>query len=387
MKNYAIDWVMSEDYPSIKKTKTDEGYKTICPKCAGNKLYVNTNKNLAYCQKCNSHFNSLTLHATATGVSNKEAYKDLKKRFEGLPSELKTKISNPVVEEEPVKALPILIRNSIYRKLLERLELKPKHRDMLRARGLTDNDIDTLGYKSVPEKAIDMTDALNELYSRSEVMNVLPPSKYDIELAGFEWRGNSFVATARKSGVLIPILVKDCHYRYFDEDLRREEEYISAFQIRFDEGDRRYAYYSQQGQFNGYESIHMRLPDSYEKDGCIYYPDVDRVIITEGCLKSDVASALSNNSPFIAVMGVNNQKWLLKTLKVLKERYKTNEIVFAFDMDRLDNLYVQKALDRAMKTCKHLGFKVRECEWEQEYKQNGIKGIDDLLLYRKKKRG
>ena len=54
------------------------------------------------------------------------------------------------------------------------------------------------------------------------------------------------MAVARKSGILIPIIIKNPH-RSDDAISGRifeDEDLISGFQIRYDQGDKRYTYYT-----------------------------------------------------------------------------------------------------------------------------------------------
>ena len=108
--------------------------------------------------------------------------------------------------------------------------------------------------------------------------------------------------------------------------------------------------------------------------------------MTEGCLKADVASALSDDWPFIAVLGVNNQRMLEDAFKLLKRKYQTEEIILAFDQDYENNENVEKALMDARQKILDAGLSIYDCQWHDEYEKYGIKGIDDLLLFNKNRR-
>lgn len=391
MRNFRIDWVIEQDLPDYKRKVTATGFKMECPFCHKKwKMDVNISKGLCRCNACGNGFNALTLHSTLCEISPKEAYKDLWKRYNGLSSDVKAKVDKPVDTYHQEPPLKLWIRSLIYREFLGKLELKSEHRENLLKRGLSEKQIELNAYKSVPEQDMDCSDILYNVMIRDDVRKELKGKK-KIKLAGFEWKGDRFIAQARKSGILIPIIVKRPldRYAYFNHEETQDEDLISGFQIRFDEG-KRYSYYAAEGQFTGYESIHYRLPDSWIDPNTMEFgqPECRTVILTEGGLKADVASCLSNDTPFIAVMGVNNQKYLKDAVEMLKERYSTEEIVLAFDEDYVDNQNVAAALDKAKQTITEAGLSVRECHWPDEYQKEGIKGIDDLLLYRlRKKKG
>ena len=57
--------------------------KAFCPFCLGRTknphLYLNTEKNRFFCQRCGEHGNSVSLYAKIRGISNKEAFEELEK--------------------------------------------------------------------------------------------------------------------------------------------------------------------------------------------------------------------------------------------------------------------------------------------------------------------
>ena len=58
-------------------------FKAFCPFCLGRTknphLYLNTEKNRFFCQRCGEHGNSVSLYAKIRGISNKEAFEELEK--------------------------------------------------------------------------------------------------------------------------------------------------------------------------------------------------------------------------------------------------------------------------------------------------------------------
>lgn len=385
MRNFPIAFVVEQDLPDTKKFKTVTGFEIDCPFCGKHrKMDINLAKNLARCNACGKGFNSLTLHANLCKVDNKKAYADLWTRYKKLPSDLKVKIDTVKYSAPEINVMPLEMRDKIYRLFLNSLSLSDAHIASLKKRGLSEDRIKLLMYRDCPTTEMD----LNFIKDDMDVKTYI--SKHPKRgIAGLYDLQDAPKCVARKSGILIPVIVK--RPIRTTKDATSYENLISGLQIRFDEGDKRYSYYTSLEKeggcgFTGCESIHMNLPDSlFDTDTMSFVqPECKKVVLTEGCLKADVASYLTGvDFPFIAVLGVSNQKYLAPTCKFLKETYQTNEIVLMFDEDYVDNRNVDNALKQAKEKIVASGLKVSEYHWSKEYKEKGIKGIDDLLLYQK----
>ena len=397
MKNFPIDWVIDQDLPGIKKYKTYTGYGIDCPFCGNtkHKFDVNLGKNVARCNACGRGFNSLQLHSALCEVDGPAAYDDLWKRYKGLSSKMKIKIEAPASSYREEEITPLWIRSAIYKRWLETLPLSSEHRVALYRRGLDDQTIGKLSYKDVPEEDSDISDVISAVCAENIDIRTYF-RKHDVKIAGFyDLKAAKPMAVARKSGILIPIIIKNPHRSddAINGRIFEDEDLISGFQIRYDQGDKRYTYYTSLEKetgcgFAGYESIHFRLPDStYDPESSLFErPVLKQVVLTEGCLKADVASALSDDWPFIAVLGVNNQRMLEDAFKLLKRKYQTEEIILAFDQDYENNENVEKALMDARQKILDAGLSIYDCQWHDEYEKYGIKGIDDLLLFNKNRR-
>ena len=394
VKNFPIDWVIDQDLPDIIKYKTYTGYTIVCPFCGRAKKFdINLAKNLARCNACGKGYNSLTLHALCK-TDNKKAYADLWARYKGLDSNMKAQIEKPITTYKETDIAPLWVRSAIYWEFLKSLKLSDEHRQALRNRGLDDETIDSLMYRDVPVEETDIYSVINTVLRENKDV-----AKYfrrkNIRIAGFYNLSTvKPMAVARKSGILIPVIIKNPHRT--DDAINgkwEEENLISGFQIRYDEGDKRYTYYTSLEKesgcgFAGYESIHFRLPDSVIDENTMLFerPKLKRVVLTEGCLKADVASSLSKDMPFIAVLGVNNQRLLDSAFQLLKRKYSTENIILAFDQDYENNKNVEDALNSAKQKILDAGLTYSECYWHEEYKNHNIKGIDDLLLYKRNMR-
>lgn len=352
----------------IRAGHNNEYADVDCPFCGGRKkLNVSFIKNVWRCNKCGEYGNAITLHAVKNGMSTKDAYKDLVEKYSELTPEKIAeykKVKTVVEEDDQIHIAPLSIRDFVYRTLIQNIDLSDKHERDLENRGLTEQDIKDLGYRSVPKVG---------LYSIG--MRVLTKTgsdytlrKNNLQVPGFYIHNGAPRIVRRNSGVLIPIVTKDGK--------------ISCFQIRFDnlpngateeqkEEFVRYKYLSSSEKkfgvgCSGAENIHFTGFD-FNSD-----KTPENVVLTEGALKADVASKLSGK-PFIAVLGVQMQSQLPEALKYLKE-HGTKTISLAFDMDYEKKPEVAKALKSAREKIAVAGLECKQVRWPSEYK-----GIDDFL--------
>jgi hypothetical protein len=384
-----IKAVLTLDRPDIKITPAGgEEMSCDCPVCAKRgengvgKFYFKGN--IAFCHHEGRSYKPIELHSVLKDISYSAAKAELEEKC-GV------NFSSPVLVDaiEEKKITPLWVRNFIYRRLINKLSLSEFHQNALLGRGLVKKDIAKFRFRDVPQQDVCCDDALKELYAdeRSHLFGIQKDQKIDI--AGFYYKDGHFYARGYKTtGILIPIIVKEplYHCATYDDgkqfDIDDCQNLISGFQIRHDNGRQRYSFYAKNGEFTGYENIHCIVPDC--KDGKA--PVVDTVFLTEGCLKADVACSLMNdNQAFVAVMGVNSQKWLEPTLYMLYNIYHCRNVVLCFDQDKLDNKNVMKALGKAEATAEKLHLEVKpyelDDEWKSSYLQFGVKGIDDFLLF------
>ncbi len=307
-----------------------------CPFCGDSKyhLYLNTRKNLFYCQRCKASGNSITLYARLMSVDNKTAYRELLEgNLYAFPQEREVK---PQDEREPS---PLHIRHDVYYDLLKLLELNSKHREALLSRGLSQERIERNMYRSVP--ADDVYDILQILTSLYDLTGI--PGFYTKD-----GRRRMYI----KSGFFIPVCTP--------------EGYIQGLQIRLDGEDRRkYRWFSSRYEENGTRAVPWVHITGNR--------DSKTAVLTEGALKADVASSLSKDALFVAVPGINCLGGLpgaLKTLNITK-------VIEAFDMDKLDNPRVADAVREVEGLIRNLGLEYQPCNWNSSFK-----GIDDYLLSR-----
>lgn len=239
------------------------------------------------------------------------------------------------------------VRDKVYRALLAELSLSDAHRANLRARGLSDDDIEAGLYRSLPR---DGRPALAQKLALRVSQGDLPPLA---GVPGFYMVSGelSYANLAGSVGMLIP--VKNC------------DGLIIGLMVRCDDDSSRggkYKWVSSAGKFAGCSPgapAHIAGAELVD----------DVAIVTEGSLKADIASRFLG-VPVIGVSGVGNWRPALDAVKQLDVKY----VKVAFDMDKISNPAVKHHLDDMIAGLLAAKFVVYELNWPPEFK-----GIDDYL--------
>lgn len=318
-----------------------------CPNCGRKKLSLCFAKDVYNCPACGEvHGNAMDLWAYYHGISRdtqedtrKAAYKSyMSSDQSGIP------LARTDVKPEP-KELPLASsssRGKAYSAMMSEMTLTDRHRKNLLRRGLSDEDIDFLGIKTMPGKA-----AGEQLIKK---LNGIPLDG----IPGIYGDKSKKLVSYKKRGMLIP--QKDFSGR------------IQGCQIRFDTGDPKYVFFSSAGYENGTSAkafIHWAVRD-YSSYDCT------RVILTEGPLKADIINKYTG-LPVIAIPGVGSIKELGKALDVLK-RKGMKILYIAFDMDYLTNPNVKNALSKLESLLIKKEIRFKQLRWDPAYK-----GLDDYL--------
>ena len=337
----------------------------ICPCCGKKwKLNINFEKNVFRCPACNFHGNAVLLHAKLNNISLDKAYEELKMADYKPNLKKQTNISN----EE--KLASEWRRNFIYSLLISSGTLTDLHKDNLLKRGVPTAYLKEYVSCSTVPNASELLASKNMWFINSNdnyKLNLIPGfygqitfnKKNNIELH------DKIKLNLPKDGFLIPII---SHVGY--------EKRISCFQIRKDFGDTRYIYLSSAGKTNGISvnecnKVHFTR-NFWVDESTMNIPET--VNLTEGALKADVASYLSNQQ-FIAMPGVNSTKGLEKELLFLKQN-GCKKINIYFDTDYATNPNVYEALDRIKFKIVNAGLLYKQVVWNNKYK-----GIDDYLAH------
>lgn len=328
------------------RTLEREEVEASCPFCGDNgpgkyHLSLNTRKNVYRYNLCNASGNSVSLYARMEGVSNRQAFRALTEegglyRFPEQPTPKKPP------EREPAS---LARRHDTYYDMLSHLELSPKHRAGLLARGLSEERIARNMYRTLPagkEPRRFLAGMLADFHDLDGI-----PGFYVDERGCWNISGSS--------GLLVPYRTRD--------------GYIQGMQVRLDDEsnpERKYRWLSSRGRSCGTRSrswIHV-TGNTHAKTA----------YLTEGALKGDVASFLDHDALFLSFAGVNSIGLLKETLA----GFSLDEIVIALDMDKLMNWRVQKALIKIQELAQSIpGVHVRLMNWNV-----GFKGVDDFYQAR-----
>lgn len=329
------------DFRTLRHTEVGAS----CPFCGDHgkgkyHLSLNTDTDQYRCNLCGATGNSVTLFAKVNGVSNKEAYLELSRESKVYP--MPSQPASPYTKIDP---LPLEKRHEVYTDMLNFLSLADQHKENLLGRGLSEERIEQNQYRSMPE-----TEA-----GRRMLASFLRRCGHELEgIPGFRTYYGEWTLSG-PNGFLIPV--------------RNKDGLIQGMKIRLDDTsqpDRKYRWLSSRdmpGGSRSYSWVHVT--------GNI---NSKRAFITEGPLKGDAASFLSNDALFVCIGGVNAINGLKETLMDLG----VTHVVEAMDMDQMTNPQVRRAVQNIRKTvCSIPKIKYSKYVWNPAYK-----GVDDYLLSR-----
>lgn len=358
-----------------------------CPFCNDRrgKMNVNFAKNVWRCNYCDEHGGMLALYARMNHTTNSEAYREIcdilqtdppwgyetEKKHTGstgtstgesrsgsaFPATPGT-AGNQAPEEVPQsqRASDQQVHQT-YSLLFEMLSLTEKHRRHLRSpkRGLTDEQIDMLGYKSTPPAFLCRSLTERLLAKGCTVQGV--PGFYQLEDGSWTVKFHK-----RTAGILIPAkgidgLIHGVHI-YLDVPLRDKNDSPEK------EGAK-YIWLSSSTKNMGVTSgspVHF-----------VGNPFARTVYVTEGLLKADIAHLLMDRS-FVAIAGANNVS-RLNLLFALLSQNGTELIVEAHDMDKYSNEAISKGASKIYLMAHEHGMECRRLTWNPNYK-----GVDDWQL-------
>ncbi len=245
-------------------------------------------------------------------------------------------------------------RHKVYSALLASLPLSPHRRDNLLGRGLTPELIEANGYKDTP--TTDESDALADSLARLGLEGV--PGFFFMRGA---WR----LRWSRPAGFFVP-------YRDFDGNIR-------GMMWRFDVPveKQKYRWLSSNPEDTN-DAGNIKFPKGASSQAPLHFARPELIAsssdiwLTEGALKSDIASFLLN-VPFIASGGVS--QWGNDFAERFNDRFPKHRAVITFDRDFQSNKDVRRALDSLVSqfVAAHVPYVVRT--WSRPEK-----GIDDLAL-------
>ena len=319
-------------------------YYVQCPCCDDNPrkkhLNINLKKDVFRCPRCGVYGGIFDLYSLYTGVPRDKVREALSERLGNVQRVIHTEKKAPQSEPQEYPPTDIETRHATYSALLSMLTLAPDHRQNLLNRGLTDADIERLGYKTTP--VVGTTALAKQLQNSGFYLAGVPGFYRNDE--------GSWAFIHERRGILIPVRDKDGN--------------IQGLQIRRDDVQKR--------KFRWVSSTDKR--DGCRAEGWTHLAGPVRsvLLLTEGPMKADIIHALSGLT-VLAVPGVNALTQLQSTLEQLRNE-GLQEIKTAFDMDFFTNAHVQNGYNSLLAMLDDMGFRYGTYVWDPRYK-----GLDDYI--------
>ena len=334
-------------------------YNISCPCCDDNPrkkhLNINLNKDVFCCPRCHFSGGVFDLYSHYSGVDRKHArevlmeklgLKDSGPSFEGSNQKQERRtITRPILQEIELPLTDIDARHETYAALLGKLSLASDHRENLLSRGLTDEQIRTFGYKTMP--VVGFSALAKQLQSEGYYLGGVP--------GFYHTKDGAWTFVQERRGILIPA--------------RDQDGKIQGLQIRLDK--------IKKGKFRWISSIGKQ--DGCKAEGWTHMIGNPKptVLLTEGPLKADVIHYITGQT-VIAVPGVNSLKHLKETLEYLQSQ-GTTKVMTCFDMDYLKNPHVRDGYYNLANILAEVGIEYGTYLWVPQFK-----GLDDYVWHCRK---
>lgn len=315
-------------------------YNIPCPCCEdkpkGRHLNINLCKDVFRCPRCGFSGGVLDLYAFYAKIPREKVLEELLDRKGKIFRPQQARL--PAVEENPLTGVEE--RHATYTALLQILTLASDHRENLLSRGLTQEEILQLGYKTTP--VLGFASLAKRLREKGLYLAGVP---------GFYKNQSQWTLKIPGRGILIPV--------------RDVQGQIQGLQVRLDNVERR--------KFRWLSSAGL-------EEGCgaktwVHLAGEPRplVLLTEGPMKADVIHFLTGQT-VLAVAGVNSLSQLKPALEKLQAA-GMEQIMTAFDMDYLVNPHVQNGQENLTHLLEECGIAYGTYLWDPQ-----CKGLDDYIL-------
>ncbi len=327
-------------------------------------------KNVWRCNYCGVSGGMLALYARVHGTTNADAYREICDALSAgntdwgyMEPDTAAKAGASCGESPATPRAPAQTVHQTLSLLLGMLTLRPEHRAHLKSekRGLTDEQIDKLGFKSTPPYYLCRSLTSRLITQGCTVQGV--PGFYQDKQGQWTAAFSTYAA-----GILIPAVGPDglvCGAQILLD---------TPFKDKDDPPDKagtKYIWFSSASKTMGTGS---GSPVHFVGD-----PFARVVYVTEGLLKADIAHCLTGRS-FIAVAGANNVSRLGNVFRLLAQN-GTELIVEALDMDKYSNPMTAQGSAKIHQMAKANGIECRWLTWNPNYK-----GVDDWQLALRRKR-
>ncbi|MDP9371649.1 MAG: hypothetical protein M3Q65_04165, partial [Chloroflexota bacterium] len=244
------------------------------------------------------------------------------------------------------------LRDRAFRFILDRLSLDDADREHLRARGLTDAEIDHDLYRSLPEPG-----PLREAIAR-DLVAALPVCRGRVP--GLYWKNDGTPTLAGHAGIMIPGFGPpdaDGHRRIVGIQLRPSDPAVRA--------DGKYRHFSSRDKAGGCSSgapVSVSLPMGWQPDG--------QAFAGEGWLKGNIIAHRTGRA-IVSMPGVTIRAGVVPALRALG----ATQVITTIDNNSENNPLVAQAEDQLVADLTGADLDVSRATWPDMYK-----GLDDALV-------
>lgn len=325
-------------------------YDIPCPLCdrpntRHGKLNINLKKNVFRCNKCGEFSGGvLDLYAYYMNIRREDALSALQGkmspgRFDQKWQGGQKRVQVPDTPKEAALA-DIEIRNRTYQALINKLSLASDHRENLLQRGLNDEVIVTLQYRTTP--MIGFHAIAEELAKEGHQLFGVPGFYTDDD--------GRWMLNAVRRGIMIPC--------------RDQFGRIERIHVRID-NERR-------GKFRPLSSVD-KLNGCATENWChLAGPVKENILLIEGYMKADIVHHLTGET-VLAVPGVTGLHHLEDALNGLIQN-GTKHVMTCFDMDYLKNWHVEGAYAKLVELLSTMSITFGTYLWHPEFN-----GLDDYV--------
>ncbi|TWU39120.1 hypothetical protein Q31b_42030 [Novipirellula aureliae] len=336
-----------------------------CPKCGGTDRWNFTNlddEGGAICNQCGKFGDGLAVLMWALGIGFPDAVDRVGDYLKIPPSEKRSSKSSKkangksAIKKPELKPLPeevVSLRHRIYSRLAELCGLSDDHRSQLRERGLTDDEIDRIGYFTADNSSCIEMKIHAEYKDEFEDISRHVPGVFPGRAIVIKSRDCLMIPARNADGNIIAIETKPD-----DPSKGKYKPYTSQYK----DGGKIGEFYPTPGTI-----VHFALPAKVDIDSA------DTVRFTEGPLKADVAASLSGVRT-IGVAGVGNWKHAIDAI----ESSGSQRLLLAFDADHATNKDVAKSIAESYEYFSGDGSPIQSVAIETWPADQG-KGVDDAL--------
>lgn len=331
-------------------------YNIPCPYCDGagsrdRHLNINLKRNVFRCPKCDqfkggvfdlyAYYKNVSRDKVLTAITdelggNSGSYG----QWQGHGRRSRPAPSPPMIPQAAL--LGVEGRDRVYRALLNKLSLASDHRDNLLGRGLSDQEIVRLGYRSTP--VVGFHALAKELVDEGYDLFGVPGFYRDDD-------GRWTMAIYRR-GILIPC--------------RDRRGRIQSLHIRLDKKMKR------GGKFLTFSSTDKRDGVGAENWCHIVGPVRESVLLIEGYMKADIVHYFTGQT-VVAIPGVTSLFHLENVLTELVD-LGVRHVMTCFDMDYLRKWQVEGAYANLVGLLASLPLTFGTYLWSPEYN-----GLDDYI--------